>query len=129
MTIPTNQGEREAVLGSDLEHWLQGDQEEVRSIIVEVRLPERKVVFEPGSSAPRRFAHHLVTGDQEGRLRAIQELADYLEKKIGLQIQVLQSAGAIVALATPSQARRILLHPLTKRLSSNRTLPSRAVAG
>lgn len=129
MTISTNQVDREAVSGSDLEPWLQGDQEEARSIIVEVRLPERKVVFEPGGLAPRRFAHHLVTEDREGRRQAIQELADYLEKKMGLQIQVLQSAGAIVALATPSQARRILLHPLTKRLSSNRTLPSRAVAG
>jgi len=127
MTTPTIGTDADVSIGPDLEQWLYGDQGDMRSLILEVRLPERRVAFESGV-APRGMAHHLVTEDREGRNRAMRQLADYLGREVGVPIKVLNSAGAIVVSATPSQARRFVPHPLIKGVRMNRTLPPRMAA-
>jgi hypothetical protein len=115
----------DASLAPGLESWLSSEDGEPRSLIVEVRTPERRVAPERGGLGEPSFAGRIVGGDREGRRRAIRELADYLDGEIGLSVRVLDSAGAVVVSADPGQARRLMGHPLTKRVRLNRPLTVR----
>jgi hypothetical protein len=75
------------------------------------------------------MAHHLVSDDRESRNQVMRQLADYLEREVGVPIRMVNSAGAIIVSATPSQARRFVPHPLIKGVRMNRTLPPRMAAG
>jgi len=104
--------------------WIDHGNGEERGLIVEVRLPPRRVALEGGNAGQRGFAHHILGGDREGRGKAIAELAGYLEHDLGLSAKKLNTAGAIVVSATPSQVRRFLGHPLVKAVRLNRRLMS-----
>lgn len=122
MTSLTTRTEADAAVPTSLKPWLSNEEGEARSLIVEVKVPERRIAFERGRSTARAFPRRLVENDREGRRSAIRELAGFLEQEIGLRARVLETAGAIVVSATPDQARRFLKHPLTKGVHPNRSL-------
>ncbi|MCB2263006.1 MAG: hypothetical protein LGR52_08725 [Candidatus Thiosymbion ectosymbiont of Robbea hypermnestra] len=115
----------DAAVPTSLEPWLADGGGEARSLIVEVKVPERRIAFARGSLTNGAFPRRLVESDREGRRLAIRELADFLEREIGLPARVLETTGAIVVSATPGQVRRFLKHPLTKGVHPNRSLTIR----
>ncbi|WP_089724023.1 hypothetical protein [Candidatus Thiosymbion oneisti] len=121
----TTETTTEAAVPTSLKPWLSDEKGKARSLIVEVKVPERRIAFERGRLTDRVFPKRSVENDREGRRSAIQTLADFLEHEIGLQARVLETAGAIVVSATPNQVRRFLQHPLTKGVHPNRALARR----
>ncbi len=124
-TAPSTQTATDAAVPTSLKPWLSDEEGEARSLIVEVKVPERRVALERDSLTRRVFPRRLVESDREGRRSAIRKLAGFLEHEIGLQARVLETAGAIVVSATPDQVRRFLQHPLTKGVHPNRSLARR----
>jgi len=98
MTSATEQASADSSIAPGLDEWLYGENTDSRSLIVEVKLPERRVVFGEAQSGRRRLPRGLVSNDPEARRRTIQELAAYLWEELGLSAKVLETAGAELVL-------------------------------
>jgi len=128
MTSATEQASADSSIAPGLDEWLYGENTDSRSLIVEVKLPQRRVVFGEAQSDQRRLPRGLVSKDPEARRRTIQALAAYLRDELGLSAKVLETAAAVVVTASPAQARRLAEHALTKRIRLNRPLSPKRTA-
>ncbi|MBF0383867.1 MAG: hypothetical protein HQL69_22860 [Magnetococcales bacterium] len=97
-------------------------QEDMREVIVEVRLPPRHVKMqqqEGGRSKPVK----LVSGSSTQRAKTLDELHNFLATKMHLTPTILKAAGAIVVRASGHDVQLILKNPLVKAIRPNRKLP------
>jgi len=106
---------------NDFAAWISGESDEVRELIVEAQMPERRVVYEQetdGRVLPKRIGRKAPAH----RLAVLEELNSFLNERLGLETNLLKAAGAIVVRADSQQARYILEHRLVKAIKPNRRL-------
>jgi hypothetical protein len=104
-------------LDAELNTWLDTADDETREVIVEARVPKRRVRLDPGTR-PKE----LTTDDGPSRAAVLQELQEFLTGVLGSAPRILSAAGAIPLRATQDQLRRIVRHPLVKAVRANRRL-------
>jgi hypothetical protein len=110
-----------AELDHELTLWLDKTDEEPREVIVEARVPKRRVRLATGS---KHGSLPLEVTTQEGPSRdaVLEQLQDYLAKVIGSPPRILRAAGAIPLLATRDQVRQIVHNPNVRAVRVNRRL-------
>ena len=118
-------GNWKTVQDADLAQWLSLDRGDVRELIVEARLPDRKIIL------GRRADGHRVPAGIESiapteRAAALAELHSFLTALLDVPPVLLKAAGAVAVRATSRQVRQFVRHPLVKTIRSNRRL-ARAV--
>ena len=108
----------------DLAEWARKDSDETREIIIQAKLPARRV----SASSDLRGRHRLTgfeTAGSSSRRALLQELGSELAALTGEEPTMLRAAGAVALRATGRQVHQLLDHPLIRRISSNRQLPAR----
>jgi hypothetical protein len=109
------------VQDADLVEWLARDSDDARELIVEAKLPARKVTMQQradGRVVPDGI-NGLATSD---RTAVLAELYAYLADKLGVPPVLLKVAGAIAVKATSQQVREFTGHPLVKTIRLHRRL-------
>ena len=105
----------------DLAKWLSQENDEVRELIVECKLPARQVDFErrsDGSAVPVGMTS-VPTSD---RFALLGQLSSFLESVVQRPTTVLKAAGVIAVKATRQEVLRFVDHPLVKAIEPNRRL-------
>jgi len=122
------EGEGEALKDPDLAAWVREDSPEEMELIVEARLPERKVGFrEDAKLGPR--PREVLASDPGNRVETLKLLDAVLREKLRRPTTLLKAAGAIVVRATSAEVRALADHPLIKSIRLNRRLQPPPVRG
>lgn len=101
--------------------WLATDSSDTRELIVEARLPARKVTIQKHANGRISPTETDATAASE-RAAALAELHDFLSKRLDVPPVLLKAAGAVAVRATSQQVRQFADHPLVKSIRSNRKL-------
>ena len=100
--------------------WVAGDSDELRELIVEARLPERKVTFRNEGGRP------VPSGSQSestvNRESVLAALDAFLTELLDHSTTVLKAAGAIAVKASSRQVRQFANHHWVKAIRPNRRL-------
>jgi hypothetical protein len=110
----------QVVPDSDLCAWIENEGKDVRELIVEVKMPPRKV-----SVGPDRRIHRVMGGESsEGRKREeiLAEVASFAAEVLDEPPNPLKAAGALALRATGKQARKLAEHELIQAIRPNRRL-------
>jgi hypothetical protein len=110
----------QAVQDADTIAWLSADSNEARELIVEAKLPARKILMQErgGRSVPAGIDAKA----SAERAAVLTELYDFLAEQVDIPPVLLKAAGAIAVRATGQQARQFANHPLIKSIRPNRKL-------
>jgi hypothetical protein len=109
------------VQDADIVDWLAKDSNDARELIVEARLPARKVTVQ--KRADGRVVPDGINGSAASdRAAVLAELHDFLSDKLDVPPVLLKAAGAIAVRATSQQVRQFAGHPLVKSIRANRKL-------
>jgi hypothetical protein len=109
------------VKDAEIAEWLAGDSNDTRELIVEARLPARKVTVQ--KRADGRVVPDDINGSAaSGRASVLAELHDFLSGNLDVPPVLLKAAGAIAVRATSQQVRQFAGHPLVKSIRANRRL-------
>jgi hypothetical protein len=110
---------------ADLDHeltlWLDTTDDEPREVIVEARVPRRRVRLDTRTTHRTR-PHEVITEEGPSRAAVLEELQNFLTEVVGSPPRILWAAGAIPLLATRNQIRQIVRHPKVKAVRVNRRL-------
>jgi hypothetical protein len=109
------------VQDADLVEWLARDSDDPRELIVEAKLPARKVTVQKGIDG-RMFPNGINGLAASDRTPVLAELYAYLADKVDIPPVLLKAAGAIAVKATSQQVRQFAEHPLIKAIRPNRRL-------
>ena len=109
------------VQDADLITWLAADSSDTRELIVEARLPSRKVTIQKHANG-RAVPTGIDTATASERTAALAELPAFLSKILDTPPVLLKTAGAIAVRATSQQVRQFADHPLVKAIRLNRKL-------
>ncbi len=110
----------EKVADRDLRDWLTQTREEVRELLVEAVLPQRRVIFKKQAGA-----RHIPLGmesDAPTRASVLDELNQYLSSLLQRRSTLLRAAGAFAVEANGPEVQKLLQHPLVKAVRINRKL-------
>jgi hypothetical protein len=110
----------QSIVSPDLVGWMNQDSGEVRDLIVEARLPTRKVRFQ--GPLPLRPTASGVEGGGPERVATLEHLRSYVSDVLRIPTSVLQAAGALVISANSRQVRELATHELVKAIRPNRRL-------
>src|SRR5262249_47070299 len=111
-------------LDAGLEAWLDTEGDDMREVIVEARVPQRRVRLAAGTPQ-QRHAEEVTTEEGADRTEVLQELQEFLTTVIGRRPRILHAAGAIPLHVTRDQLRQIVGHPLVRAVRTNRRLKPR----
>lgn len=111
-----------AELDNELTKWLDTMNDEPREVIVEARVPQRRVRLGAGVT-PGSRAREVITEKGPSRETVLEQLQSFLSELFGNPPRILRAAGAIAVLATRDQVRQIVSHPSVKAVRANRKLP------
>ena len=109
------------ILDADLVEWLARDSDNARELIVEARLPARKVTVQKGADG-RVLPDGINGSATSDRTAVLAELHAYLADKLEVPPVLLKAAGAVAVKATSQQVRQFAEHPLVKAIRPNRRL-------
>jgi hypothetical protein len=107
------------VQDADLVEWLARDSKDARELIVEARLPARKVTVQKRTDG-RVVPDEIHDSAASDRTAMLAELHAYLADKLDVPPVLLKAAGAIAVKATSQQVRQFAEHPLVKAIRPNR---------
>jgi hypothetical protein len=110
-----------ADLDGELSEWLDTADDEPREVIIEARVPKRRVRLPTGIIHGTR-PQEVITEEGPSRAAVLEDLKNYLTEVIGSPPRILSAAGAIPLLATIKQIRQIVRHPNVKAVRVNRRL-------
>jgi hypothetical protein len=114
-----------AELDDELMEWLAlTTNDETREVIVEARVPIRRVRLDAATSRGPR-PQEVITEEGPTRAEALQQVQDFLTEVIGRRLCILSAAGAIAVVATKNQVRQIAGHPFVKAVRANRRFQKR----
>lgn len=111
----------EKVQDPELIKWLSSESVDVRELIVEANLPERKVTLRRGADG-RLIPEGIRSPATPKRADVLAELGLFLGELLDDTPSLLKSAGAIAVKATGRQVRQFVDHPLVKGIRANRKL-------
>jgi hypothetical protein len=117
----TEQSRSGVTLESDLVAWSEGGGDDVRELIVEAKVPPRRVRLAEGNSQ-RQLPEAVVTSSEGDRELVLNRLHEDLSRLLDQPVTLLKSAGALVVQANREQLRAIIEHPLVKAVRPNRRL-------
>jgi hypothetical protein len=109
------------LLDDELNAWLNQEDDETREVIVEARVPQRRVQFARGSSN-NQLLKEVTTEEGLSRAKVLAQLCDFLTGLLGSAPHILSAGGAIPLRATQDQLRQIVRHHLVKAVRANRKL-------
>jgi hypothetical protein len=110
-----------AHLDRELAVWLDSTDDTPREVIVEARVPKRRVRLGKGTTHGPRPTE-VITEEGPSRTAALEELQRFLTEVVGTPPHILWTAGAIPLLASRNQVRQIVRHPSVKAVRLNRRL-------
>ena len=113
-----------AVQDADIIAWLSADSSDARELIVEARLPARKVIMQERTGG-RSVPISMDAGASSERAAVLAELHAFLAEQLDVPPVLLKAAGAIAVRATSQQVRQFADHPLVKAIRPNRKLAQR----
>src|SRR5215213_1905153 len=99
----------------DLVLWVAEEGGDVREILVDAVLPDRKISFNRAPDGRLR---------PRGRQEALKKLRALLARLVDTPPVVLEAAGALAVRANGHQVRQFVDHPLVKSVRPNRRLRS-----
>ena len=105
----------------DLSAWLSAKSGEKRELIVEAKVPERKVLFQRDSNG-RSTPVGIASGTPSDRNRTLTQLYSLLADSVEVPPVLLKAAGAVAVRASSREVQKFVAHPLVKRIRSNRKL-------
>jgi hypothetical protein len=109
------------VKDAEIAEWLGRDSSDARELIVEAKLPVRKVTVQ--KRADGRVVPDEINGSAASdRAAVLAELHDFLSEKLDVPPVLLKAAGALAVRATSQQVRQFAEHPLVKSIRPNRRL-------
>jgi hypothetical protein len=106
---------------TDLLAWLATDSRDTRELMVEARLPARKVTIQKHTNG-RMVPAEIDTTAADAHTAALAELHDFLSERLDTPPVLLKAVGAIAVRATSQQVRQFVDHPLVKAIRPNRKL-------
>lgn len=106
---------------TDLRNWMETEGEAVRELIVEVKLPRRKVSVVPGVPGEAAVVK-VKSAAGTKREKVLAELASFAAEMLDEPPNALKAAGALALRATAKQARALAQHRLVKAIRPNRHL-------
>ncbi len=110
------------VFDSELVEWLTRDSSDARELIVEAKLPARKVSFQKG---PQGRMLPRSVGKTASRTDALGDLFVDAKALLGTPPTLLKAAGALAVKATRRETQKLLEHPLVRAVRLNRRLRRR----
>lgn len=102
--------------------WLSSDNDVTEELIVEAKLPQRRVTLRKRSGT--RWSPTSIESEDSfaNRVRILERLDEYLREETGNPTKILFAAGAIVVRANSQQARAILGNPQVSAIRMNRAV-------
>ena len=107
------------VKDAEIAEWLTRDSSDPRELIVEARLPARKVAVQKRADG-RVVADGINGSTASDRAAVLAELHAFLSEKLDIPPVLLKAAGALAVRATSQQVRQFAEHPLVKSIRPNR---------
>jgi hypothetical protein len=104
----------------DIANWVRSGDTDIREIIIEVNLPQRRVVIRRSEYGPMVLDHIESSFTPEDRACLLGDLNNFLSKQMHLTTTILKTAGAIAVQASGKDVQRILAHPMVKAIRPNR---------
>src|SRR5713226_2230400 len=114
-------GNWKTVQDADLAQWLSSDGNDVRELIVEACLPDRKVTLGRRADG-RRIPAGVESIAPTERAATLAEFHSFLTALLEVPPVLLKAAGAVAVKATSRQVRQFVEHPLVKSIRPNRRL-------
>ncbi len=111
----------QTVRDPELCKWMETKGADLRELIVEVKLPLKKVTLFPGKHG-RPDVKDINTDTLKLRHEILTELASFVYEISGEQPNILKAAGALATKATREQTRLLSKHRLVKAIRPNRHL-------
>jgi len=106
----------------DLVLWVAEEGGDVREILVDAVLPDRKVSFDRAPDGRLRPKDLQEATDLPGRQETLKKLRALLARLVDTPPVVLEAAGALAVRASSRQVRQFVDHPLVKSVRPNRRL-------
>ena len=107
------------VRDKDLARWMFSESNEVREIIVEARVPNRRVTIRKKNDTSRVFTDMKSTSPLK-RKKVIEELDSVINGILDEPPVRLKAAGALAVRATGKQALKFVDHTLVRFIRPNR---------
>lgn len=108
-------------LDYELRVWFDATDDDTREVIVEAKVPQRRVRFASGS-LQKMIPVEVTTDEGPSRASILQVVQEFLTGVVGSTPHVNHAAGAIPLRVNRDQLRQIISNPLIKAVRTNRRL-------